>query len=70
MWWDENLFLITIRQLEQLPDGTALIAIDGELVYKGVNDIDLDTRAGFLAYGFTKEIVPRKYKVYFDVKNI
>jgi len=43
--------LQTPEQLEALPDGTVLRSISGEVVVKGRDYIDLDTRSGRTAYG-------------------
>lgn len=43
--------LIHESQLRDVPDGTELFDIFGEPVIKGKDDIDLDTRGGYLAYG-------------------
>lgn len=45
------IWLITQEQFDKLPDGTALVAIDGEEVVKGSDKIDMDTRFGHLAFG-------------------
>ena len=49
-----NLSLITPDQLKQLPEGTMLQSINGEEAIVGIDDIDGDTRGGFLAYGFPR----------------
>lgn len=49
--WDENLMLFTPEELDQLPDGTELTAIDGDTVVKGKDVIDMDTRFGHTAFG-------------------
>lgn len=48
--------LLTLKEYQALPDGTALLAIDGVTLVKGQPDehgrpIDLDTRRGLLAFG-------------------
>lgn len=45
------LELVTPEEFEALPDGTVLYSIIGERVTKGVDDIDDDTRAGYIAFG-------------------
>ena len=45
-------YAATKAQLDQLPKGTVLHSFDGKKVIVGVDKIDLDTRGGFLAYGF------------------
>lgn len=62
MWWDKNLWLLTPDEFNDLPDGTILIAIDGEQVVKGESHIDMDIRAGYLAYGFNLATAPLKWK--------
>ena len=52
--WDKatNLWLFTMAELEQVPDGTLLdCIIPGKEAVKGKDHIDDDTRAGYLAYG-------------------
>lgn len=49
--WEENLWLLTVDEYTHLPDGTELTCIDGEVAVKGRDDIDLDTRFGYIAYG-------------------
>jgi hypothetical protein len=51
--WDEKLWLFTIEEFNQLPDGIGLKCIDGEIVIKGKDYIDLDTRFNHIAYGVT-----------------
>lgn len=53
-WEDEgenSLFLFTIEEYEQLPDGIELESINGQKKIKGENYIDMDTRGGHIAYG-------------------
>lgn len=49
---DIHVDLITPEHFEELEDGTALVSITGEVSVKGMDEIDLDTRGGFIAYGF------------------
>lgn len=51
---DDNrvLSLITEEEFKTLPAGTVLVCIDGTSAVVGHDKIDLDTRYGFLAYGF------------------
>lgn len=51
--WDDNIWLMTPNELAQLPDGTELVCINGQTVVKGIDNIDDDTRGGYLAYGVT-----------------
>ncbi len=46
-----QIALITPEELPTLPDGTVLICIDGTSATLGQDEIDDDTRFGFLAYG-------------------
>jgi hypothetical protein len=52
-WSDKtpNLFLIPLYLYPCIPDGTELVAIDGERVTKGIDNIDLDARFNCIAYG-------------------
>lgn len=56
MKWDENLWLLTERELDELPDGTRLMSINNDIVGKHP-DLDRDTRFGVLAYGLTDELI-------------
>lgn len=47
-----NLYLLTPRQFELVPDGMELVSINGNRAVKGRDYIDDDTRANYLAYGF------------------
>jgi len=49
--WDDNLWLLTTDEFNEIPDGTVLTCIDGTTATKGVDEIDMDTRLGYLAYG-------------------
>ena len=49
--WDEELYLFTPEEVEQIPDGTELYSIMGKSAVKGKDTIDLDTRFGHTAYG-------------------
>lgn len=48
---DARLELLTPQQIKELPDGTTLVTINGREAVKGKDRIDLDTRAGYTAYG-------------------
>lgn len=43
--------LVTPAELQYLANGTPLYSIMGEKVIVGVDEIDQDTRFGYLAYG-------------------
>lgn len=47
--------LITPERFDTLPDGAVLFSINGRQVVKGTDRIDMDTRAGFIAYGFREK---------------
>lgn len=49
--FNSTLWLLTQSEFNRLPDGTVLTSISGKTVIKGVNHIDLDVRAGYLAFG-------------------
>ena len=46
------LWLLPLDKLDEVPLGTPLVALDGDVVLKGYQDIDLDVRGGYLAWGF------------------
>jgi len=47
-----TIWLLTKEEFKTLPNGTKLISILGEVVTKGIDDIDdMDTRGGYLAFG-------------------
>lgn len=50
--FDFHVDLITPEHLVELPDGTVLYNIFGKPHTKGVDEIDDDTRGGFIAFGF------------------
>lgn len=49
--WDQDLWLFTPKEFAQLPDGIELESISGDIKTKGRDDIDQDTRFGYLAWG-------------------
>lgn len=49
--WDEELFLFTPEEFDQLPDGIELTSISGKSKVKGKDEIDMDTRFGHTAFG-------------------
>lgn len=52
LWSKEsNLYLLTLEEFKQLPDGIELTSIGGDTVIKGKDYIDDDTRFRHLAYG-------------------
>ena len=59
--WDDRankLWLLTPVELEMIPAGTALVCISGCIVIKGIDEIDGDTRVGYLAYGLLNSQLP------------
>ena len=46
----EEIRLITLEELKELPDGTVLVDIFGQHAVVGRDEIDTDTRSGFVAY--------------------
>lgn len=46
------LWLLPLDKLDEVPLGTPLVALDGDVVLKGYEDFDLDVRGGYLAWGF------------------
>lgn len=50
-WGENDLWLFTPGEYEQLPDGTELTSIMGDIRVKGQDDIDQDVRFGHLAWG-------------------
>lgn len=51
--WNEELWLFTPEEYEQLPDGTELYSVmsGDKIKIKGKDYIDMDTRWGHIAYG-------------------
>ena len=54
--FDDRLWLFTVEEFNQLPDGMELHCIDGSTVVKGEDLIDMDTRFGYIAYGVVDPI--------------
>jgi len=48
---DDDLYLFTVDEYNQLPDGIELTCIDGDKLVKGKDHIDMDTRGGYIAFG-------------------
>ena len=46
----DEVRLMTLEELTGLPDGTVLVDIFGRRVVIGSDEIDTDTRSGFVAY--------------------
>jgi hypothetical protein len=55
--WDNTLWLLTEREMDELPAGTRLMSINNRIVSKDDEDMDRDTRFGVLAYGLTEELI-------------
>lgn len=54
--WDEKLWLLTEKELDELPDGTRLLSISDSYHVKNPA-LDRETRFGYLAYGLTEELI-------------
>lgn len=50
-----RLVLLTPDEFEGLPEGAILESIQGDLVIKGVSEIDMDVRRGHIAFGIREE---------------
>lgn len=48
---DDDLYLFTPEEYDQLPDGIELTCIDNTKSVKGKDEIDQDTRYGHIAFG-------------------
>ena len=55
--WDDNLYLFTPEEFKKLPDGTVLTSISNDVATKGVDEIDMDTRFGLLAWGVRPPLI-------------
>lgn len=51
--WDGKLTLIPLWAFNYIADGESLKSISGDVKTKGKDEIDLDTRGGCIAWGFT-----------------
>ena len=58
--WDNELWLLTPEEFNNLDDGVRLKCVDDTFAVKGADYIDQDTRAGHLAYGLTAELVKQQ----------
>ena len=52
--WDETLVLIPLWAFNAVADGETLISINGSVKVKGRDEIDMDVRAGCIAWGFKR----------------
>lgn len=60
---ENPLWLLTPAELEELPGGTRLHCIDKSIAVVGVNHIDNEARAGYIAYGILEsELNPNEGK--------
>jgi hypothetical protein len=50
---EENLWLLTEEEMNEVPTGTVLISINGDHKVKGIDRISDDLRFGAFAYGLT-----------------
>lgn len=50
--YSDNLWIFTEAEFNQLPDGIVLTCIiKGQAKTKGIDNIDMDTRGGHIAWG-------------------
>ncbi len=72
--WDEDsdLWLFTMSEFQQLPDGIVLESIDGKKAVKGLDRIGHDQRARYIAWGirdpFNHELGPLFTKFVLETK--
>ena len=62
--WDENLWLFTPAEFEQLPNGIELFTINGGVAIKGKHEIDMDTRFGHIAYGVNHPMEHEEHELF------
>jgi len=48
---DGPLWLLTLDELKKMPEGLQLECVNGKTYRIGKDDIDTDTRFGYIAYG-------------------
>lgn len=53
--WDGDLWLLTETELEVTPPGTIVTSITGKTKVTGLDEIDRDTRFGYLAWGLYED---------------
>ncbi|MFC1617676.1 hypothetical protein ACFL2B_00170 [Patescibacteria group bacterium] len=63
----EKVWLITPEQLEKLPDGVRLTGVDGSKKIKGEDEINQDTKFGYLGFGLAEEDKPENIELNDDV---
>ena len=60
-WGDAaDLWLLRPEHLPQIPDGTVLVSVRSETAIVGVDQIDDDTRGGYLAWGVLDAQLPER----------
>lgn len=57
-WDGQGLLLVPLALFAHIPNGAALTSISDEVLIKGKDSIDEDTRGGFLAFG----VIPEQYE--------
>lgn len=62
--WNDTLWLFTINEFNQLPDGIELTSISGDKAIKGTDEIDLDTRFGHIAFGVTDPAIHKEAELF------
>jgi hypothetical protein len=49
--WEDKLYLFTPEEFKQLPDGTEVKSVRGNIKVKGKDIINIDTRYGYTPWG-------------------
>jgi len=54
---EDSLWLLTEKELEQLPSGTIVESINGKLKTIGTDKVDTETRGGYIAFGLREKTI-------------
>lgn len=54
--WNDTLWLFTVEEYNQLPDGFVLTDVFGKPAVKGHDYIDMDIRYNHMAYGVSNPL--------------
>lgn len=65
----ERVQLITMEEFKEYPEGTEFINFSGKKQVKGKDEIDLDTRNGYLTYGFLEHNKPADGISILEIEN-
>lgn len=68
--WCKDLWLFTIDEYNQLPDGIILEGVFGTLKIKGEDSIDMDTRENHIAYGIRSPMTHKESELFTKFKLI